>query len=64
MEQLLTAREAAEYLRISLATLAEIERQGKIHPYRPGPQNRNRRYTLRMLNNYLESTKKTETPGN
>ncbi len=59
MEQgptLLTAKEAATYLRISLFTLRKIEQQGLIVPYRtPGGH---RCYSLDMLNEYLESSRK------
>jgi len=49
---LLKAREAAEYLRISLFTLNRIERRGMLTPFRtPGGH---RRYSLDMLNEYLE----------
>jgi excisionase family DNA binding protein len=52
---LLKAREAAEYLRISLFTLNRIERQGLLRPFRtPGGH---RRYTLDMLNQYLEENR-------
>jgi excisionase family DNA binding protein len=52
---LLTAKEAAEYLRISLFTLRKIEQQGLIVPYRtPGGH---RRYSLEMLNEYLEKSR-------
>jgi|WetSurMetagenome_2_1015567.scaffolds.fasta_scaffold201570_2 excisionase family DNA binding protein len=45
--RLLNAREAADYLRISLSTLNRMERKGDITPLRtPGGQ---RRYTLEML---------------
>jgi excisionase family DNA binding protein len=58
MEQaggLLTAKEAANYLRISLFTLRKIEQQGLIVPYRtPGGH---RRYSVEMLNQYLESSR-------
>jgi DNA-binding transcriptional MerR regulator len=48
----LKAREAAEYLRISLFTLNTIERQDLLTPMRtPGGH---RRYTVEMLNRYLE----------
>lgn len=51
----MTAREAAQYLRISLATLGRIEKGGGLKPYRtPG---RHRRYSLGMLNDYLQSTR-------
>jgi excisionase family DNA binding protein len=45
---LLTAKEATEYLRISLSTLNRMERKGRILSLRtPGGH---RRYTLEMLN--------------
>jgi len=48
---LLTAQEAAEYLRVSLSTLNRIERRGLLSPLRtPGGH---RRYTLEMLNQCL-----------
>lgn len=54
-KQLLTAKEAAAYLRISLFTLRKIEQQGLIVPYRtPGGH---RRYSLEMLNEYLEKSR-------
>ncbi len=50
----LKAREAAEYLRVSLFTLNRIERQGLLTPIRtPGGH---RRYTLEMLNQYMEDS--------
>jgi excisionase family DNA binding protein len=52
---LLTAKEAAAYLRVSMFTLNRIERHGQILPFRtPGGH---RRYSLQMLNNYLESSR-------
>ena len=49
---LLTAREAAEYLRISLFTLNKIQQEDKLVPFRtPGGH---RRYSLEMLNEYLK----------
>jgi excisionase family DNA binding protein len=52
---LLTAKEAAKYLRVSMFTLSKIERQGGLAPYRtPGGH---RRYSLRMLNQYLNSSR-------
>ncbi|MBC7260890.1 MAG: helix-turn-helix domain-containing protein [Chloroflexi bacterium] len=52
---LLKAREAAEYLRISLFTLNKIERQRLLIPFRtPGGH---RRYSLEMLNQYLEENR-------
>jgi predicted site-specific integrase-resolvase len=51
----LKAQEAAEYLRISLFTLNKIERQGLLVPFRtPGGH---RRYTLEMLNQYVEENR-------
>jgi excisionase family DNA binding protein len=53
--RLLTAKEAAAYLRISLFTLRKIEQQGLIIPYRtPGGH---RRYSVNMLNEYLENSR-------
>jgi excisionase family DNA binding protein len=52
---LITAKEAASYLRISLFTLRKIEEQGLIVPYRtPGGH---RRYSVEMLNEYLENSR-------
>ena len=52
---LLTAKEAASYLRVSLNTLGRMEQRGLIVPYRtPGGH---RRYSIRMLQAYLESTR-------
>jgi len=64
MEQsggLMTAKEAAGYLRISLFTLRKIEQQGLIVPYRtPGGH---RRYGVEMLNEYLEHSRLAPPPG-
>jgi excisionase family DNA binding protein len=50
---LLTAREAAAYLRVSLSTLHRMERRGQLRAMRtPGGH---RRYTLAMLNHCLEN---------
>jgi len=52
---ILTAREAAEYLRVSLYTLRRMESDGSLIPYRtPGGH---RRYSLKMLNEYLEKSR-------
>ena len=52
---LLNAREAAQYLRVSLFTLSRIEREGGLVPFRtPGGH---RRYSMRMLHNYLENSR-------
>lgn len=49
------ASEAAKYLGISLPTLKKIEEEGKLVPFHtPGGH---RRYTMEMLDEYLESTK-------
>ena len=53
---LLTAKEACRYLRVSLFTLSKIEKQGLLVPFRtPGGH---RRYSLEMLNEYLEKSRK------
>ena len=53
--RLFTAKEAAAYLRISLFTLRKAEQQGLIVPYRtPGGH---RRYSMGMLNQYLEESR-------
>jgi excisionase family DNA binding protein len=60
---LLTAREASEYLHISLFTLSRIEKEGMLVPFRtPGGH---RRYSLEMLNEYLERSRSpsSETKG-
>jgi len=54
--QLLTAREAAGYLRISLASLWRMEQQGTLVPFRT--LGGHRRYTLAMLNEYLEHSRR------
>lgn len=54
-KRLLTAREAANYLRVSLFTLRKIEQRGLLVPYRtPGGH---RRYSFDMLNEYLEESR-------
>lgn len=58
---LLTAREAAEYLHVSLFTLGRIEKEGLLVPFRtPGGH---RRYSLEMLKEYLERTRSRDTSG-
>jgi excisionase family DNA binding protein len=53
---LMTAREAARYLRVSMFTLSKIESNGGLVPYRtPGGH---RRYSLRMLNRYLNNSRR------
>jgi excisionase family DNA binding protein len=55
MEGLLTAKEAAAFLRVSLNTLWRMERRQLIVPYRtPGGH---RRYSVDMLRAYLERTR-------
>jgi excisionase family DNA binding protein len=50
----MTAKEAARYLRVSMFTLGKIEREGRLVPYRtPGGH---RRYSLKMLNRYLNNS--------
>ena len=52
---ILTAKEAADYLRVSLYTLRRMESDGSLIPYRtPGGH---RRYSLKMLNEYLENSR-------
>jgi CheY-like chemotaxis protein len=52
---LLTAKEAAQYLHVSLFTLGRIEKDSLLVPFRtPGGH---RRYSLEMLNEYLERTR-------
>jgi excisionase family DNA binding protein len=56
---LLTAREAANYLRVSMSTLRRMERRGQLSFLRtPGGH---RRYTLEMLNSCLVHTGKAKT---
>jgi excisionase family DNA binding protein len=53
---LMTAKEAAKYLRVSQFTLDKIERTGGLVPYRtPGGH---RRYSVRMLNQYLNNSRR------
>ncbi len=55
VDGLLTAKEAAAYLRVSLNTLWRMERRHLIVPYRtPGGH---RRYSVDMLRAYLERTR-------
>ena len=56
---LLTAREAAQHLHVSLFTLGRIEKEGLLVPFRtPGGH---RRYSLEMLREYLEHTRSPST---
>jgi excisionase family DNA binding protein len=52
---LLTAKEAAAYLRVSVNTLGRMEQRGLIVPYRT--MGGHRRYSLAMLRTYLEGTR-------
>ncbi len=55
-KRLLTAREAAEYLAISLDTLGRMGKVGQLVPFRtPGGH---RRYSLAMLDEYLEGSRR------
>jgi excisionase family DNA binding protein len=61
LQSLLTAREAAEYLRVSLLTLSKIEKDGGIIPFRtPGGH---RRYNVDMLKEYLEKSRGNHRRG-
>jgi excisionase family DNA binding protein len=52
---LMTAREAAAFLHVSLSTLQLIERQGGLTPFRtPGGH---RRYSREMVQSYLEASR-------
>ena len=58
---LLNAKEAAQYLRVSLFTLSRMERGGGLVPFRtPGGH---RRYSMRMLHEYLENSRNPWRPG-
>jgi len=61
MTSLMTAKEAARYLRVSMFTLSKIESEGGLVPYRtPGGH---RRYSLRMLNEYLNNSRSSFRSG-
>lgn len=54
--RILAAKEAAEYLGVSLATLRKIESQGELVPSRtPGGH---RRYSVAMLDEYFEKSRR------
>ena len=55
-KRLLTAREAAEYLGISLATLGRMDKEGQLVPYRT--LGGHRRYSLTMLDEYLAGSRR------
>jgi excisionase family DNA binding protein len=55
VNHLFNAKEAVEYLGISLSTLNRIEKQGLLVPFRtPGGH---RRYSKKLLDAYLEKTR-------
>ena len=55
-KRLLTTKEAAEYLGVSVLTLYRTEKTGALSPYRtPGGH---RRYSIEMLDEYLENSRK------
>lgn len=61
-QSLMTAKEAAQYLRVSLLTLSKIEKEGGLIPFRtPGGH---RRYSIEMLNQYLEQSRDNRRRGN
>jgi len=56
--RILAAKEAAEYLGVSLATLRKIEGRGELVPSRtPGGH---RRYSVAMLDEYFERSRREE----
>jgi excisionase family DNA binding protein len=65
VKRLLTAKQAAAYLGISLYTLKKIEYAGYLKPYRT--LGGHRRYSQQMLDEYLEESRRfsytTATPG-
>lgn len=57
----MTARQAAEYLGVSMVTLGKMEKGGELVPFRtPGGH---RRYSLRMLERYVESKRRSTARG-
>lgn len=60
-KEILTAREAADYLRISLASLHRMEKTGHLLPFRT--LGGHRRYSLAMLNDYLERSREPSPAG-
>jgi excisionase family DNA binding protein len=60
--RLYTAKEAASYLGVSLATLNRVERDGFLVPFRT--HGGHRRYSKMMLDEYLESNKERWMKGN
>jgi excisionase family DNA binding protein len=60
--RLYTAKEAARYLGVSLATLNRVEKGGFLVPFRT--HGGHRRYSKVMLDEYLESNKERWKKGN
>ena len=59
--RLFNAKDAVEYLGISLSTLNRIEKQGLLVPFRtPGGH---RRYASDMLDEYLQATRRQPYPS-
>ena len=59
--RILAAKEAAEYLGVSLATLRKIESRGELVPSRtPGGH---RRYSVAMLDEYFERSRRDGHPS-
>ncbi len=57
----MTARQAAGYLGVSLVTLRKMEREEELVPFRtPGGH---RRYSLEMLEEYVESKRRSVARG-
>lgn len=59
--RLYTAKEAARYLGVSLATLNRVEKDGFLVPFRT--HGGHRRYSKTMLDEYLESNKERWVKG-
>ena len=64
--RLLRAKEAAQYLGISVLTLRRMEKNGVLSPYRT--LGGHRRYSIEMLEEYLENSREfspasESTPG-
>jgi len=57
MIRLLTAKEAAAYLHLSLSSLHRMEKTGHLVPFRT--LGGHRRYSLEMLNGYLEQSRRS-----
>jgi len=56
----ITARQAAEYLGVSMVTLRKMEKEGELVPFRtPGGH---RRYSLEILEEYVQSKRRSAAP--